>query len=59
MLAGHGYRLVLANIRGSDTHGAAWIKALDGRWGKADAADINAVLDASWPVAWPIRSGWA
>ena len=46
MLAGHGYRLVLPNIRGSDTHGAAWIKALDGRWGKVDAADINAVVDA-------------
>jgi dipeptidyl aminopeptidase/acylaminoacyl peptidase len=46
MLAGHGYRLVLANIRGSDTHGAAWTRALDGRWGQVDAADVMAVLDA-------------
>ena len=46
MLAGHGYRLVLPNIRGSDTHGAAWIKGLDGRWGSADAADALTVLDA-------------
>jgi dipeptidyl aminopeptidase/acylaminoacyl peptidase len=45
MLAAHGYRLVLANIRGSDTHGAAWIKGLNGRWGQADAADIHAALD--------------
>jgi dipeptidyl aminopeptidase/acylaminoacyl peptidase len=46
MLAGHGYRLVLPNVRGSDTHGAAWIKGLGGRWGEADAADVLAVLDA-------------
>jgi dipeptidyl aminopeptidase/acylaminoacyl peptidase len=46
MLAGNGYRLVLPNIRGSDTHGAAWIKALDGRWGDADHADVLAVVDA-------------
>ncbi|HEY7847617.1 MAG TPA: S9 family peptidase [Candidatus Limnocylindria bacterium] len=46
MLAGHGYRLALANIRGSDTHGAAWIRALDGRWGQVDAGDIMAVVDA-------------
>jgi dipeptidyl aminopeptidase/acylaminoacyl peptidase len=45
MLAAHGYRLVLANIRGSDTHGPAWIKALDGRWGQVDATDIHAALD--------------
>ena len=46
MLAGHGYRLVLPNIRGSDTHGAAWIAGLEGRWGESDAADVHAVLDA-------------
>jgi dipeptidyl aminopeptidase/acylaminoacyl peptidase len=45
LLASHGYRLVLANIRGSDTHGAAWIKGLNGRWGQADAADIHAAVD--------------
>jgi dipeptidyl aminopeptidase/acylaminoacyl peptidase len=46
MLAAHGYRVVLANPRGSDTHGAAWIRALDGRWGQVDAADILAAVDA-------------
>ncbi len=46
LLAAHGYRLVLPNIRGSDTHGTGWIKGLDGRWGDADQADVLAVLDA-------------
>jgi dipeptidyl aminopeptidase/acylaminoacyl peptidase len=46
MLAARGYRLVLPNIRGSDTHGAAWIKGLDGRWGDADQADVLAAVDA-------------
>ncbi len=46
MLTGHGYRLVLPNIRGSDTHGAAWIRGLGGRWGDADANDVMAVVNA-------------
>lgn len=46
MLTAHGYRVVLPNIRGSDTHGAAWIRALGGRWGDADANDVMAVVAA-------------
>jgi dipeptidyl aminopeptidase/acylaminoacyl peptidase len=46
MLAGHGYRVVMPNIRGSDTHGSAWIAALGGRWGEADVADVLAVVDS-------------
>jgi dipeptidyl aminopeptidase/acylaminoacyl peptidase len=46
MLAGHGYRVILPNIRGSDTHGSAWIAGLGGKWGEADAADLLAVVDA-------------
>jgi len=45
MLAGAGYRVVRPNIRGSYDQGAAWIAALNGRWGDADAADCHAVLD--------------
>jgi dipeptidyl aminopeptidase/acylaminoacyl peptidase len=45
MLAGHGYRVVEPNIRGSDTFGAAWIAALGGRWGEVDMADVLSVLD--------------
>ncbi|HEX6127962.1 MAG TPA: S9 family peptidase [Candidatus Limnocylindria bacterium] len=46
MLAGHGYRCVLPNIRGSASFGSAWIRALGGKWGEVDAADVVAVLDA-------------
>jgi dipeptidyl aminopeptidase/acylaminoacyl peptidase len=46
LLAAHGYRVVLPNIRGSDTFGTAWIAGLDGRWGDIDAADVLAVVDA-------------
>ncbi len=45
MLAGHGYRVVQPNIRGSDTFGAAWIAALAGRWGEVDMADVLSVVD--------------
>lgn len=44
MLAGHGYRVVRPNIRGSDTFGAAWLAALGGRWGEVDAQDVEAVV---------------
>lgn len=36
----------MPNIRGSATHGSAWIAALGGRWGEVDAADALAVTDA-------------
>jgi dipeptidyl aminopeptidase/acylaminoacyl peptidase len=45
MLAGHGYRVVMPNVRGSATHGSSWVAGLDGRWGDADAADVLAVVD--------------
>jgi len=45
MLAGHGYRVVEPNIRGSDTFGSDWIAALGGRWGEVDMADVLSVLD--------------
>jgi dipeptidyl aminopeptidase/acylaminoacyl peptidase len=44
MLAGHGYRVVRPNVRGSDTFGSDWIAALGGRWGEVDAADVEAVV---------------
>jgi dipeptidyl aminopeptidase/acylaminoacyl peptidase len=46
MLAGHGYRVVLPNVRGSDTFGSAWLGTLGGRWGEADAEDVEAVVAA-------------
>jgi dipeptidyl aminopeptidase/acylaminoacyl peptidase len=46
MLAGHGYRVVLPNVRGSASFGSAWIAALGGRWGDVDAADVEAVAAA-------------
>jgi dipeptidyl aminopeptidase/acylaminoacyl peptidase len=46
MLAGHGYRVVLPNVRGSASFGSAWIAALGGRWGEVDAADVEAVAAA-------------
>ena len=46
MLAGHGYRVVRPNVRGSDTFGSGWIAALGGRWGVVDAEDVEAVVAA-------------
>jgi dipeptidyl aminopeptidase/acylaminoacyl peptidase len=46
MLAGHGYRVVLPNVRGSASFGSAWTAALGGRWGEVDAADVEAVAAA-------------
>jgi dipeptidyl aminopeptidase/acylaminoacyl peptidase len=46
LLTAHGYRVAMPNIRGSTTHGRAWIDALAGNWGKVDAADVDAVTDA-------------
>jgi dipeptidyl aminopeptidase/acylaminoacyl peptidase len=45
MLAGHGYRVILPNIRGSASFGSAWIAGLGGRWGETDAEDAMAVAD--------------
>jgi dipeptidyl aminopeptidase/acylaminoacyl peptidase len=45
MLAGAGFRVVRANIRGSHDRGRKWIAALNGAWGDVDAADCHAVLD--------------
>ncbi len=45
MLTGHGYRVLMPNIRGSNTFGSAWIRALGGRWGDVDAADALAAID--------------
>jgi len=45
MLTGHGYRVLMPNIRGSNTFGSDWIRALDGRWGDIDAADALAAVD--------------
>jgi dipeptidyl aminopeptidase/acylaminoacyl peptidase len=45
LLTGHGYRVVLPNIRGSTSYGADWIRPLLGDWGGVDAADVEAVVD--------------
>lgn len=44
LLTAHGYRVVRPNVRGSDTFGSAWIRALGGRWGEVDAEDVEAVV---------------
>ncbi len=46
LLASAGYRVVMPNIRGSIDRGASWVAALGGAWGRADVADVLAVLDA-------------
>ena len=45
-LTARGYRVAMPNIRGSTTHGSAWIRAHMGKWGEADAQDVMAVADA-------------
>jgi dipeptidyl aminopeptidase/acylaminoacyl peptidase len=45
LLAARGYRVALPNPRGSYDRGAAWVRALRGDWGGADAEDCHAVLD--------------
>lgn len=44
-LAGHGYRVVMPNHRGSATFGSAWADALRGHWGQIDTDDVHAALD--------------
>lgn len=46
LLTSRGYRVAMPNIRGSTTHGAAWIRAHMGEWGRVDDADVMAVADA-------------
>ena len=46
MLTGHGYRVLMPNIRGSGTFGAAWTDALRGHWGEVDTQDTLAAVDA-------------
>ncbi len=46
MLCDAGYRVLMPNIRGSAAFGAAWVRALRGRWGEVDAADVLAAVDA-------------
>jgi dipeptidyl aminopeptidase/acylaminoacyl peptidase len=45
LLAAHGYRVVLPNIRGSAAYGRAWIRPQLGDWGGVDAADVLAAVD--------------
>jgi dipeptidyl aminopeptidase/acylaminoacyl peptidase len=45
MLVGRGYRVLLPNIRGSTSYGAAWISPQLGDWGGVDAVDVHAAVD--------------
>ena len=45
-LTAAGYRVLMPNIRGSATFGAAWVGALSGRWGAVDAEDAVAAIEA-------------
>jgi dipeptidyl aminopeptidase/acylaminoacyl peptidase len=47
LLTAHGYRVVMPNIRGSNTFGAKWCQALRGRWGVIDARDATAAIDGT------------
>jgi dipeptidyl aminopeptidase/acylaminoacyl peptidase len=46
LLTAAGYRVLMPNIRGSATFGAAWVAAFAGHWGDVDAADAMASVDA-------------
>ena len=45
LLAAHGYRVILPNIRGSAGYGRSWIRPQLGDWGGVDAADVLAAVD--------------
>ena len=45
MLCGAGYRVLMPNPRGSAAFGVAWTRAVRGRWGEVDTADVMAALD--------------
>ncbi len=44
-LCGAGYRVLMPNVRGSATFGAAWVRALSAGWGTVDAEDALAAVD--------------
>jgi dipeptidyl aminopeptidase/acylaminoacyl peptidase len=46
LLCSAGYRVVMPNPRGSAAFGVAWTRALRGRWGEVDAADVLVAVDA-------------
>jgi dipeptidyl aminopeptidase/acylaminoacyl peptidase len=52
-LCAAGYRVLRPNVRGSDTFGRAWVRALGGDWGGPDATDAHATLD------WVVEHGLA
>ncbi len=52
-LCAAGYRVLRPNVRGSDTFGRAWVRALGGDWGGPDAADAHATID------WVVEHGLA
>jgi dipeptidyl aminopeptidase/acylaminoacyl peptidase len=45
LLTARGYRVVMPNIRGSQTYGRDWIRPQLGDWGGVDAADVHASID--------------
>jgi dipeptidyl aminopeptidase/acylaminoacyl peptidase len=45
-LCAAGYRVLMPNIRGSTTFGGPWVRGLSASWGKADAEDAMASVDA-------------
>lgn len=45
LLCAAGYRVILPNIRGSQTYGRGWITPQLGDWGGVDAADVHAAID--------------
>ncbi|MGH2401273.1 MAG: S9 family peptidase [Candidatus Limnocylindria bacterium] len=45
-LCAAGYRVLMPNIRGSATFGAAWVRPLSASWGTVDAEDAIAAVDA-------------
>ncbi len=46
-LCAAGYRVLMPNIRGSATFGAAWVHALSANWGEVDAEDALAAIDGA------------
>ena len=45
ILATHGFAVLAVNPRGSTGYGREFLKAIHGRWGQVDCADILAVLE--------------
>jgi dipeptidyl aminopeptidase/acylaminoacyl peptidase len=53
MLAAAGARVVMPDPRGSGSYGRAWLEAIRGAWGGADADDLLACVD------WAVGEGLA